>query len=296
MSKYYEAPIPNVPDAVKEGMRIYYYRMSHPYNADLKKVYGLYTPQVVTTNELNQILNLRYFIAPGSSFLGTCGSGEQALFAYLFGAKNNVFFDISYNAYWLTCLKIGAIKAFDEHTEYENFVQGLKENCGQAGCLLKVPNIWNVLTYLTDVQVKYLEHMVCARMPVVTSNRTCQFFNIDQPDYDRLKQSIEIPIPFICTDIRNLDEKLGEDRFDNVYYSNILCWVEPYEVEPILEKTKKHINPGGRLFLIADYVSVDNMVTAVTNVYSGSEWDMGFLPEQDDIYQIIVQRTQSRSY
>lgn len=296
MPKYHEAPIPNVADAIKEGKRIYNYRMSHPYNADLKKMYGSYNPQMVTTNELNQILKLRYFITPGSSFLGTCGSGEQALFAYLFGAKNNVFFDISYNAYWLTCLKIGAIKAFDKHTEYENFVQELKENCGPAGSLLKVPNIWHVLTYLTDVQVKYLELMDGARMPVVVRNRTCQFFDITQTDYDRLKQSVEMPIPFIRTDIRNLDEKLGEDKFDNVYYSNILCWVEPYEVEPILEKTKKCIKPGGRLFLMADCVSFDSMLTAATNVYSGPEWDVVFLPKDDDIYQIIVQRAQSRSY
>lgn len=293
MQEHNKAPVPDITKAIKEMKQLYYYRLSHPYNMDLKKMYGPYTPQIITTNELNQILNLRYFITPGSSFLGTCGSGEQALFAYLFGAKNNVFFDISYNAYWLTCLKIGAIKAFDKHTEYEQFVQDLKENSGQFGDLLKVPNIWHVLSYLSDVQIKYFENMCNARMYILTRNRTCQFYNINQKDYDILKNSVELPIPFIHTDIRNLDEKLNDKKFHNIYLSNILCWVEPYEVEPILEKIKKHINPGGNLFLMTDCFELDNMWKAATNVYSLPEYEVCVLPEQDDIYQIIVKHEQS---
>lgn len=298
MYDYKKEPIPDIAKAFKYMRRLHYYRLSHPYNMDLKKVYGPYTPQNVTTNELPQILNMGNFITPGSSFLGTCGSGEQALAAYLFDTKDNVFFDISYNAYWLTCLKMAAIKAFSVHTEYETFIQNLTKNCKQSGNLLKVPNIYHVLQYLTDTQTKYIKNMTNAGMPVVIYNKTCQPYNISQTDYNILKKSIELPIPFIPTDIRNLDEKLDDKKFHNIYLSNILCWVEPYEVEPILEKIKKHINPYGNLFLLADSDKTDSMWTAATNVYPKPEWDIDIiLSPKDNIFQIVVHNnTQSISY
>lgn len=298
MYDYRKEPIPNIAHASKYMRWLYYYRLSHPYNMDLKKVYGPYTPQNVTTNELPQLLNLEYFITEQSSFLGTCGSGEQAFFAYLYGAKDNVFFDISYNAYWLTCLKMAAIKAFDDHTEYETFIRNLTENCKKTHSLLKVPNIYHVLQYLTDTQTKYIETMDKAGMSVVLYNKTCQFYSINQTDYNILKNSVELPIPFIPTDIRNLDEKLDDKKFTNVYLSNILCWVEPYEVEPILQKTKKRIAPNGNLFLMSDCNKIESMWTAARNVYQKPEWgiDTMFFP-QDNTFQIIVHNNmQSISY
>lgn len=95
------------------------------------------------------------------------------------------------------------------------------------------------------------------------------------------------------TDIRDLDKKLGQRKFDNLGYSNILSWIEPYEVGPILDQTKKHINPGGRLFLVAGETQFDDIIDVVADFYPQPEWKIEPIPEVGLFRQIIVQNMQS---
>ena len=280
----YTVPIPNIRDA-QEAMVI----MLREF--DEQNFYNPYTPQLVTTNELPQILNLEDYITPNTTVCTVCGSGEQPFFAKLFGAKYVLTFDISYNAYLLMALKIAAMQYFKQHAQYEYFISDLGDHCG-PGELLKTPNIDKVLKGLYGTQRNHLIRMESLRLPTLLGDASCQYYTIPQNDYEKLRTLIRLPFPFIWTDIKELDTKLGDDTFDIMYYSNVLCFVQNHLVKPVLESTKKHLNPDGKLFLVSDSKYLARMMIAVDNVFRRPEWDKGLFQSEDGFFQIIVQRMQ----
>ena len=111
-----QKPLPNVEDAVNAILMMFEYREFN---------YGRYSPQMVTTNEIYQIYDLKNYVPKGAQVLTVSASGEQPLFFKLYGAKDVITFDISYNSYLLTSLKIAALCGFKKPGQYKKFLEGL---------------------------------------------------------------------------------------------------------------------------------------------------------------------------
>lgn len=292
MNQYTKEPIPNLAEAVQTVTRL----LTH---FDTKTFYSEYTPQMVTTNELSHIYNLKQHIKPGASVLTVGGSGEQPLFCKMYGADNVVTFDVSYNSYLLTSVKIAALQAFDKNTDYEKFVYDLSHYC-KPGQLMDTPKLNYVMPYLTYAQKNHLRYTDEIGIPVFLGDISCDFYCIPQQQYEILRQSVKTPFPFIWTNITELDKKLGNENFDLVYYSNILSFLEPQKIAPVLESTKKHINPGGSLFLLSEFNEPKPAImNTVRDVFeNASDWNIDFKHARKfgDFHDIIIKHCQNSNY
>jgi len=287
MNQYEQVPVPNIKEATETVLEMLA-------DFDEENFYNKYTPQIVTTNELYQIYELQNHIKPGAKVLTVSASGEQPLFAKLYGADYVLTFDISYNAYLLTSLKIATIQTFEKHTDYEHFMGNLGGYC-KPGMLLRAPKMYNVLSHLDNITKNHMSGMDYLGMPVLLGDSSCQYYTIRQNDYDKLRQLVKKPFPFIWTDIDALDKKLGDDDFDIIYYSNILDFANPEKTRTVLENTKKHLKPNGKLFLVVADRYIISMIEAVYDVYQTQGWKTGLRESLDDrgFRQIIIQREQN---
>lgn len=285
MDKYVQEPIPNVLEA-----KNYVFRSSHA--CDCYHVYNKYIPQRIATNELRQIYELKNHVTPGARVLTVSASGEQPLFFKIYGAEYILTFDISYNSYLLTSLKIAALQAFTKRWDYEKFVRSLIDHC-KPQMLMSAPGMDRVFRNLSDVQKNYIKEMDKTGVPVFEDDIACQIPFIGQDDYDKLRVAVKSPFPFIWTDITELDKKLGDDTFDFVYYSNILGFIHPHKVKQVMEKTKNHVNVGGKIFLVED-IHMDLIKSSVEDVYKAPDWNVTILPSPygGRVNQFIIQRKQ----
>lgn len=282
----YEIPVPNLIEATETVMNM----LS---SFDEQNFYNKYTPQIITTNELQQIYELKNHITPDTKVLTVSASGEQPLFAKLYGAQYILTFDISYNAYLLTSLKIAAIQAFEKHTEYEQFISNLGDNC-RPKMLIHTPKIDKVLSHMDNIQKNHILTMNRIKMPIFLGDISCQDYIIPQTDYEKLRESLKSPFPFIWTNITELDKKLGNDKFDIIYYSNILGFADKNNIKSVLESTKKHLNQNGKIFLVVENKFLDLIVNNICNVYDAQNWDANLLysPNKDSFNEIIIQHKQ----
>lgn len=291
MSQYIQEPVPDIMQAAK---KVIMSLVGFLQNFDAQDFYHEYTPQLVSTNELHQIYELKNLIKPGAKVLTVSASGEQPLFSKLYGAEHVLTFDISYNSYLLTSVKIAALQAFKQNTEYEKFMHDLSDY-SKPGQLMHTPNIEYVIPHLSNTQKNFLRFTDDIGTPVFLDDISCHFYNIPQEQYEYLRQQVKKPFPFIWTDITELDKKLGYETFDLVYYSNVLSFLEEYKIRPVLEDTKKHIKPNGKLFLVAGSKHIGMVMDAIDDTFSEPDWDIQLFnaPIEEDFRHIIVQRNQT---
>ena len=285
MDRYVQEPIPNVLEA-----KDYVFRSLRA--PDEYHFYNKYVPQIISTNELRQIYELKNHVTPGSRVLTVSASGEQPLFFKQYGAEYVLTFDISYNSYLLTSLKIAALQTFTKRWDYEKFVRSLIDHC-KPQQLMSTPGMDKVFRNLSDVQKNHISVMDRICIPVFVDDIKCQIPYIGQDDYDKLRASVKSPFPFIWTDITELDKKLGDEKFDFVYYSNILGFIHPHKVRQVMEKTKNYVNAGGKIFLVED-VHMDLIKSATDDVYKAPDWDVQILPSPQNtgFNQFVIQRVQ----
>lgn len=302
----YQRPLPNVKEAKSAIEKM----LASCQECDF---YHRYTPQMVTTNEFYQIREIEEYITSGAKVLTVCGSGEQPMFFKMYGAGDVVSFDISYNSYLLTSLKIAALQSFDKTEDYRQFINVLYNNPND---LLTNPTIHNVVKKLNKVERNYISEAIDV-VPIFWSAQSCYFYTIPQNYYDKSRQLIKKPFPFIWTDITELCDKLfipnktpeNDNRilfqipsvktgkyakFDIIYYSNILEFMQPYHIGKVLKDTINIIKPNGKLFLTVRNISdnIELMTDSINYIYDSSEWDKKTLPEKQGFLQIIIQRKQ----
>lgn len=289
MNYQYSEPIPNPVEAAQTVLKT----LVH---FDKKTFYNKYTPQIITTNELSHIYNLKNYITNGARVLTVCASGEQPLFCKLYGAGDVITFDVSYNAYLLTSTKIAALQAFCQSNDFEQFIHNLI-HYSKPGQLMHTPKLNQIMPYLTNLQRKHIRFTDEIGIPVFLGDISCDFYYIPQDQYEYLRQSVKTPFPFIWTNITDLDKHLGNDCFDIIYYSNILSFLEPQKIGPILESAKKHINHGGNLFLLSEYnESRPSIMNIVNDVFGNAPgWNINFkhATKLGDFHNIIIQRNQN---
>jgi hypothetical protein len=293
MNQYTQEPIPNIIEAVNKVMATLVGFMKN-FNLDEQNFYNEYTPQIVSTNELQQIYELKNHIKPDAKVLTVSASGEQPLFCKLYGAKYVVTFDISYNSYLLTSVKIAALQAFNKNTDYEKFVYDLSHYC-KPGQLMDTPKMDYIFPYLSNTQKNHLRTTDEIGIPVFLQDISCNFYNIPQEQYENLRQSVKTPFPFIWTNIIELDKKLGNENFDLVYYSNILSFMNDYQNRLILQDTKKHIKPNGKLFLVTGSKHLGTIMDAIDDTFREPDWNIQLFnaPTEKDFMHIIVQHNQN---
>lgn len=289
----YKKPLPDIEEAKHAIERMY----TSCRECDF---YNMYTPQMVTTNEFYQIRDIEPYITSGAKVLTVCGPGEQPLFLKSYGAGDIVTFDISYHSYLLTSLKIAALQSFDDTQDFRKFIDILYYKPSE---LLTNPFMYNVVEKLNKVEKDYLSKAMYNQMHIFWSAQSCFFYTMPQNYYDNVRNLVKKPFPFIWTDITELGDKLkipgknsdksGEyETFDIIYYSNILEFMQPYNIRQVLENTINFMKPDCKLFLTIRNIpdSIELITYAVNNVYDSSEWDTELLSEKQGFRQFVIQR------
>lgn len=259
--------------------------------------YNKYAPQPVTTNEIDSIYNLECYIKPDSNVLTVAGSGEQPLFSKLYGAKNITTFDISYNAYVMTTLKIAALQSFSSSEKFSAFIRDTAENAAPY-YFLNTPNMPSVMTKLSQlspIQAKYIIEASMNGASVCINDESCNFYTIPQNKYSELRKTLQKPLPFIWTDIMNLDKKLKDETFDIIWYSNILEFVNPKNQISILENTKKRVNNHGNIFLTLSPCNRLNMISLCMNTFKRPDWNVDVIVKDTHNFTcIVIENTKAR--
>ncbi len=285
MNSYTQKPLPNLNEAMENVLQTLADFVANPTEASF---YTEYSPQIVTTNEIYQIYELKNHIQPGAKVLTACGSGEQPLFFKLYGADDVITFDISYNSYLLTCLKIAALQTFKTSKEFTQFLCELKYHV-KFKRLLHTPKIHYVIPKLGDIEKR---HLVCTdgfNIPVFLDDISCQFYEIPQQDYEKLRGLVKSPFPFIWKNILDLDKELNDNKFDIIYYSNILDFIDDYKIIPLLENTKKHVNNNGKIFFVVKNKSASPIVDIAHDVFDSNNWDTSFaVSEKEQTFKLLI--------
>ncbi len=277
MNINYDIPVPNIEEALEEMWRL-------NISSDDYGFYSEYYPCLTTTNEYEQIMQTKKHIKD-QNVLTVLGSGEQPLFFKLFGAKNVITFDISYNSYLMTQLKIAAIKTYDKSEDYFRFLNDLHHT--EDTYFLKNKRINRVFDNLKEEHKNYL-CKASQKVEMFYTKTCCDLYKLSETDYSKLREIVKTPFPFILSDIKNLDEKLDGQKFDVVYISNICSYLHPYDIRPVLNKTKEFLKPNGKLFLVTagDY-KFDTITNALDHTFGLSS--LQFFPEKKGFNLIMVQ-------
>ncbi len=240
-------------------------------NPDETEFYQPYNPQIVMTNELYQIFQTKNYIKPNSDILTVCGAGEQPLFFKLWGAKNVLTFDISCHSHLMMSLKVAALQEFKNSEDYSDFFCNLYS---YAPWVSEVPNMQRVMSRLDTEQQKYIIQSSSTGFQFCLSDPSCDFYKIPLDEYKGLRQSVKEPFPFIWTDIKELDHKLGDTKFDTIYYSNICEFLKSMDQKAVLENTKKHLKDNGTICLVSNYSKFYDALALCSNTFRRPAWNI----------------------
>lgn len=278
MNINYDIPEPDINVAIEEMSRLHLSDEDYDF-------YCKYYPCLTITNEYEQIKQTKKYIDQNSNVLTVSGSGEQLIFFKLYGAKNVITFDCSYNSYLMTQLKIAALKTYDTPKDYYKFLNDLYKT--EDKFFLKTESINRVIKNLKETDRNYLCSAV-QKIRLFYTNTCCNRYKFTESNYSKLREIVKEPFPFILSDIKNLDEKLDGQKFDIIYYSNICDFLHLYEVRIVLEKTQEYLNPDGKLFLVTSPGYKKDVITTAIDYTFGLSLSRVFA-EKDGFYLIMVQ-------
>ncbi len=290
---YIKQPVFNLGNAI-EAMRKFFRENTDLHNIDYT-FYHEYTPQQVLTDENYQIRELGNYITPGSKVLTLGGTGDHALFCKLYGAEYVLTFDYSCHSYLISSLKTAAIKAFLNTDDYSNFLRDLQ---AYAPDLYKIRNITRVLSQLPANQREYIITANAMHFPLCVSNNTTHnLYELSQENYNKLRNSVSGPFPFIQTNITELNKKLCGEKFEMVYFSNALDFVKPNEALSVLENTKNNMTQNGVLFITTQHGKfVMQMTELCKAAFKQPDWNIKpfFALQGTRVFNhFIIQRNQN---
>ena len=253
--------------------------------------YYAYSGSLVVTNEMFHIATLKRHLSKDTKVLTVSGSGEQPLFFKIYGAKDIVTFDISFTSYLLTSLKISAAQIFTTSTEYNIFLNDLY-TIKTSNDLFDKPYLSQAIQNMSKENQSYISKIVRYQLisRLLYLNDSCNFYSLNQEQFDKLKKSIETDIPFIWTNITRLYKGINKEKFDIIYYSNILSFKDEITLRPILEKTKQHLTQNGKLFLLIEPCKINQITNAVNDVFQ-NDYDKTLSPKKEYFHQMIIQHS-----
>lgn len=206
--------------------------------AGLGGKHAQYSAAYTVTNE-----NLRhaYGFMPKNTenLLTITGSGDHAMFAALYGAKNIDTFDISYNAKCIMDIKTVALHVLDRE-EYEKLLYDL----WSAVYVLDVKNMEKIFDELPDEEQKYLIDM---RGKFLFNHGLANYKKCLLPtdtEYAQMREKINTSFNFIWSDAVSIHHHLNK-KYDFVHLSNIFDFLDEDDRMYVLANIMKYIKPNG---------------------------------------------------
>ena len=178
--------------------------------------------------------------------LTVTGSGDQALFYTLAGAKHIDTFDITPNAGVIQNIKYAAIKYMDSPEQYRELLISLYS----VRDIRQVPGMEKLKTLFTKESCKVIDF--CSEHKIymfrAELNADCYLHNIPtSTEYAKLKEALKKPINFIECDLCDLSGKIS-GKYDVINLSNIFdAGFDSSAQAKILMQLAKHLNNGGHI-------------------------------------------------
>jgi hypothetical protein len=184
----------------------------------------------------------------GASVLTVAGSGDQALFYKLSGAKIVDTFDITSNARVIQDIKVSAIKHINRD-EYVDLLEKLHYANGELSIsLLQKSEIWDSLTKESREAIE--NH---TKDMLFVCGLSAHFYSENIPsdtEYEKLKSLLNKPFNFIWSDLCDLSAKLTR-KYDIINISNIFDYVNDGQAQAkILNELSKHLKNNGRILYL----------------------------------------------
>lgn len=204
-------------------------------------IYGKYAPAYTISNESQRwatcmVPNVR-------RVLTVAGSGDQALFYKLAGAKTVHTFDRTQNARVIQDIKFTAIKNI-EYFEYSNLLTDLYYSAD----IMKIPTMQKIAHLLPRKTVEIIntpgnKHVFGAGLDARNYPE-----NIPSPlEYEQLKQTLKRPFNFVCADLYDLSVKMSGE-YDLINISNIFDYCYDSQTRArILYNLATHLRVGGHI-------------------------------------------------
>ena len=204
-------------------------------------IFGEFAPAYTISNE-----NQRWATSavPNiSRVLTVAGSGDQALFYHLNGAKQIDTFDKTQNARVIQDIKFTAIQHVSYH-EYSNLLIDLF-HVKDIKC---IPTMKKLMPLLPRETIRIIN--TPGNYYLFGAGLDARYYpeNIPTPaEYDYLKHTLKKPFNFICTDLYDLSTKIT-GKYDLINISNIFdyCYNAQQQGD-ILRKLSRHLVPGGHI-------------------------------------------------
>jgi hypothetical protein len=220
----------------------------------------------------------------GAAVLTVAGSGDQALFYKLSGAKFIDTFDITYNAKVIQDIKSAAIKHINR-VEYIKLLENLHFANGELSIsLLQKYDIWNSLTKESREAIE--NHAKDMLFMCGLSAHSYPENIPTEKEYAKLKSSLNKHFNFIWSEISDLSKKLTR-KYDIINISNIFDYIRNANNQrDILKDLSEHLKTNGRILYLSQY----NICR-----YSGLKLDEleyeKTIPDNKNINMIVFQRT-----
>ena len=205
--------------------------------------YSKYSPAYITTNE-----PIRYevSITPKlTNVLTVAGSGDQALFYKIAGAKHIDTFDISYCAHAIQDIKTTAIKNLSLLNYHRLLCNLHKTN--------DVTEIQEMLSILNQLSPGVRNFILELRGNYIFHNGINPFFSSDNfPDkseYKKMRELVPQSFNFIWTDIMDLHTRLYK-QYDIINLSNIFDYLTQESIVQTLKNLEKHLTIDGYFVIV----------------------------------------------
>lgn len=247
-------------------------------NQDLAPAYAI-------SNENQRWITSRFQNA--KRILTVAGSGDQAMFYAINGAKQIDTYDISLFARVIQDIKTTALKLLN-HQEYCEMIESIN---GTYGDYTKAKHIDKILPHLPRASAETLAQYG----KYANFNRGAMYPEHlpTTSEYARMQATIAQPYNFIHTPLNKLHERIS-GKYDIINISNIFDFVPGREQSQIIAQLLPHLTVGGRILYIAqacgyDYSKIQyhNPETGIKFGYEGTFTH----PTEHDTRIISLQRT-----
>ena len=213
--------------------------------------FSAYSPAYLTTNEP---LDWEISLTPNpKNVLTIAGSGDQALFYTLAGAKHIDTFDVSYCAHVVQDIKTTAIRNLP-YNKYHGMLCHLHSTTDAT----QVKEIATILDQLPSDTLNFITQMRGHRLfdqgenPMISNNAT----NIENY-YDKIRTYVPKSFNFIWSDTLNLHTKLTK-KYDVINLSNVFDYLNNDEVHHTISSLYPFLNDNGCFIFCGHHINYDS--------------------------------------
>lgn len=241
---------------------------------------------VVSNENLRKVTALSKNIC--DKVLTIAGSGDQALFYTLNGAKQIDTFDISYCARVITDIKIQAIKSGTPYNQYKELLANLYKNPHVS----QAPGMDEILKKLPAHSADFIRGMDGYK---IFGNglrpQSYEKYMITDIEYKQLQKILPDSFNFIWSAADQVHTKI-HDEYDIINLSNIYDWA-PNSFIPTLNNLRDHVRPGGYIIAHTGWPMTKQALQETAN--GVRNWGrLGTLEVDNLNLSVIIERNKQR--